>query len=339
MTVWLVRAGSHGDQESLALEQSIACIGWSEIGDLTRYRSVDEVAAVLRERKPQDSDASIMNQSRQIHAFAHRIKKGDLIVLPLKTRSQIAFGRAEGAYQYRPELGSGASHARPVRWLRTDVPRTSVGQDLLYSLGAFLTVCQIRRHDAESRLEAVAAGKKDPGHEGAGPEPEPDIDSHPDIEQLAQDQLLNHVLEKFKGHRMARLVEAVLQAEGFTTKLSPPGPDGGVDILAGRGTLGLEGPRLCVQVKSSETAADVTTLRTLQGSMSNFKAEQGLLVAWGGLNGPAERESRHSYFSVRVWDSASLLDAVFRNYSTLASDVKAELPLKRMWALVPESSE
>jgi restriction system protein len=340
MTVWLVRAGSHGDQESIALDQGIACVGWDEIGDLAPHQTVDEIAVVLRVAKPQDPEASIMNQSRQLHAFAHRIKKGDLIVLPLKSRSQIAFGRAEGPYKYRPELGSGAMHTRSVRWLRTDVPRTSVGQDLLYSLGAFLTVCQIQRNNAEARLEAVAAGIKDPGSEKpVDPDPQPDVESHPDIEQLAQDQLLKHVMEKFKGHRMARLVEAVLQSEGYTTKLSPPGPDGGVDILAGRGALGLEGPRLCVQVKSSESPADVTTLRTLQGSMSTFKSEQGLLVAWGGLNGPAEKESRHSYFAVRVWDSAALLDAVFRNYDTLASDVKAELPLKRIWALVPETAE
>ena len=40
------------------------------------------------------------------------------------------------------------------------------------------------------------------------------------------------------------------------TKLSPPGPDGGIDIFAGRGPFGLDAPRLCVQVKSQNSPAD-----------------------------------------------------------------------------------
>jgi restriction system protein len=64
-----------------------------------------------------------------------------------------------------------------------------------------------------------------------------------------------------------------------------------VDILARRGTFGLDGPKLCVQVKSSLAPADVTILRTLQGTMVNFKAEEGLLVCWGGFNNAALKEA------------------------------------------------
>lgn len=42
---------------------------------------------------------------------------------------------------------------------------------------------------------------------------------------------------------MIRLVEAVLEAEGDVTELSPPGADGGVDILAGSGPLGFSRSR------------------------------------------------------------------------------------------------
>jgi len=56
-------------------------------------------------------------------------------------------GWVEGSYQYRPDLGD-AHHARPVKWLRTDVPRTTFRQDLLYSLGAFMTVRQIKRNNS-----------------------------------------------------------------------------------------------------------------------------------------------------------------------------------------------
>ena len=147
---------------------------------------------------------------------------------------------------------------------------------------------------------------------------------------------LGYLEQHFKGHDLARLVDAVLKAQGYMTELSAPGPDGGVDILAGRGALGLEGPRLCVQVKSSQSSADVNILRALQGIMQTFKADQGLLVSWGGFTKAVENESRLSFFSVRLWDAGDLVEAVLGNYDKLPKELQTELPLKRIWALVIE---
>ena len=138
---------------------------------------------------------------------------------------------------------------------------------------------------------------------------------------------------------LSRLLDAILRAEGYVTQLSPPGPDGGVDTLARRGTLGLEGPRMCVQVKSSNNPSDVTVFRGLQGSMATFKADEGLLVSWGGFNNAVQREARLSFFSVRLWDADDLLEAITRNYDHLPEELQKDLPLKRIWALVPGDSE
>ena len=76
--------------------------------------------------------------------------------------------------------------------------------------------------------------------------------------------------------------------------------------------------------------------RTLQGTMQTFNAEQGLLVCWGGFNKGVEREARQGHFTVRLWDSKQLVNAIYRNYERLPAEVQAELPLKQMWILVPE---
>ena len=131
----------------------------------------------------------------------------------------------------------------------------------------------------------------------------------------------------------------MLSVEGWVTKLSPPGPDGGVDILAGRGSLGLDGPRLCVQVKSQQSPADVTLYRTLQGTMHAFSAEQGLLVCWGGFNRAVLQAAKQGHFTVRLWDSSDLVGAIYRNYDRLPADIRAELPLKRVWTLVAEDQD
>ncbi|MDQ2900524.1 MAG: hypothetical protein M3Y07_12115 [Acidobacteriota bacterium] len=92
-------------------------------------------------------------------AFRERIQKDDLVVLPLKRRSAIAIGRVTGGYTYLPG-GTDDFHTGPVKWLKTDIPRSAFDQDLLYSLGAFMTVCQISRNNAETRIKAILEGKK-----------------------------------------------------------------------------------------------------------------------------------------------------------------------------------
>lgn len=54
-------------------------------------------------------------------------------------------------------------HQRTVTWIRDDVPRDAIDQDLRYSLGAFLTVCRIKRNNAEERIRALLDGAPLPG--------------------------------------------------------------------------------------------------------------------------------------------------------------------------------
>jgi restriction system protein len=243
-------------------------------------------------------------------------------------------------------VGEEMRHIREVEWIRPDVPRSVFGQDLLGSFGAFMTVCNITRNNAGARIADVLAGKPDPGFSPptVGVQQlevvmgEDDAFGH-DLAVAAHDQIVAHIQARFKGHALSRLVDAVLNAHGWTTKVSPPGPDGGVDILAGRGLLGLDAPRLCVQVKSQNSAADVTIYRTLQGSMQSFKAEQGLLVCWGGFNKVVINEAKQGHFTVRLWDSSDLVGEIYRTYDKLPAEIQAELPLKRVWMLVKETTE
>ncbi|MEI6321153.1 MAG: restriction endonuclease, partial [Pseudomonadota bacterium] len=160
-----------------------------------------------------------------------------------------------------------------------------------------------------------------------------------DLALAANDQIVAHIQSRFHGHALAKLVDAVLVADGWSTKLSPPGPDGGIDIFAGRGPFGLDAPRLCVQVKSQNSPADVTVYRTLQGAMQSYKAEQGLLVCWGGFNKVVLNEARQGHFTVRLWESRDLVEAIYRTYEKLPAEIQADLPLKRVWMLVQEGDE
>lgn len=141
------------------------------------------------------------------------------------------------------------------------------------------------------------------------------------------------------SYREAREWRSGLPAEGYRTLEAPAGPDGGVDIVAGRGPMGFDAPRLCVQVKSSDQPQDVKVLRELQGVMRNYRADQGLLVSWGGFRSITLSEARTLFFEIRLWDSDDVIDAVLECYDELPEDIQAELPLKRIWMVVPEDRE
>lgn len=343
--IYLARAGGGGEDETYALDHGVAIIGFLEYPSLAAAKDYDAVIKLVKSNNPDLKPRAAANFAGQLWAFALGMKEGDIVVLPRKLTSQVALGRVKGPYRYEKVAGV-SRHLRSVEWLRPDVPRTVFGQDLLHSLGAFMTVCNITRNQAEQRIAAVLAGKLDPGFTAASGKAtnhelvvgEDEVVEH-DLALAAHDQIVAHIQSRFHGHPLAQLVNSVLVVDGWTTKLSPPGPDGGVDILAGRGTLGLDAPRLCVQVKSQNSPADVNVYRSLQGSMQSYKAEQGLLVCWGGFNKVVLNEAKQGHFTVRLWDSRDLVEAIYRTYEKLPAEIQAELPLKRVWMLVQEGRQ
>jgi restriction system protein len=124
-----------------------------------------------------------------------------------------------------------------------------------------------------------------------------------------------------------------------SVQVSPPGPDQGIDIVAGRGGLGFEAPRLVVQVKSGNIIADQPTLQALIGAVQDTHADQGLLVCWGGFKKPVQQRRNELYFRIRLWGKDEILNALFEVYDRLPEAFRAELPLRRTWMLVPEHEE
>lgn len=334
MTLWTVRCGGDGEFEQEAVAQKIVGIGWGSLGDLTKFQSREELMLHFAMTLPNDSVASLRNQLAQVFAFRNRIQIGDLVALPLKNSASIAFGRIKGDYKFVKDTHKYVSHQRSVEWIR-EIPRSLIDQDLLYSFGAFSTVFEVKRNDAEARILALLSGSKTPDHR---PHNGKDIDLHDDelfevfdVEQFGRDQIRKIIEQKFAGHALAQLVGEILKAEGYTVLVSPAGPDGGVDVLAGSGKSGFEEPRIAVQVKSGNQTVDAPTLRDLQGTMSIFGATHGLVVSWGGFTSQALKDARKAFLQVHTWNSDDVIEHITANYDALPAELQSILKLKKIW--------
>lgn len=121
---------------------------------------------------------------------------------------------------------------------------------------------------------------------------------------------------------------------GYRTRLSPEGPDAGVDIIAHRDELGLEPPIIKVQVKSSEGSIGDPMVSQLYGKVA--AGEHGLFVTLGTFTSQA-RAFERSKGNLRLIGAEELVELILEHYEQFDSRYKGLLPLKRVY--VPEPLE
>lgn len=337
MSIWLFRAGADGEYENKFLNDGRIYLTWDDLNiDLKDFKEKIKLYEVLANMYDLEKEKTAINWASQIYPIAHRMKKGDWVVLPSKANRTIHIGEIKGEYVYDESLGSPYYHYRSVDWFAQDIPRDRFDQDILYSFGAFMTVCEIHRNNAEQRIKDMSQNDWHVKNNLLTHEIQNQDDSdvvRVDLEEYIFDTISEYIIRKFKGHRMEMLIEEILKAQGFTTYRSPEGADHGVDILASSDTLGFSSPRICVQVKTSDSPVDRPTLDQLVGTMSNFNSDYGLLVAWNGFKSSVIKEIPKQFFKVRLWDSKKVIEQIFENYDRLSEDIKAEIPLKKVWML------
>jgi len=342
MAIWLIRAGKNGEFEQKFIQENRVYVTWDRLDvDLAKLRDRAALVDVMQERNANAKPNTIRNWASQVWPFAHEMAKGDLVILPLKTQRAIQVGEINGDYKFESSGPNPFYHWRPVKWIAEAIPRENFGKDLLNTFGAFMTICRVERNNAESRIEAMRRNGWKPETTAAITQPVisesvDELAADTDLEEQARDQIARLLMSRFKRHGLTRLVDAILQAQGYTTYRSPEGADGGVDILAGSGPLGFGTPRLCVEVKSESTPIDRPTVDKLLGAVSKFGAQEGLFVSWSGFKTNVQKELAPSFFRVRLWTQKELLEQLFIHYDKLDEDLKAELPLKRIWTVVQD---
>lgn len=152
-----------------------------------------------------------------------------------------------------------------------------------------------------------------------------------DIEQNTRDFVIKKLAQELKGHPLAEFVEHLLNKMGYKTRLSPEGPDGGIDIIAHKDELGFEPPIIKVQVKSTGGSIGDPVVSQLYGKVD--KQEYGMFVTLGGFTNPAITFARNKS-NLRLIDGEELVRLFLQYYEQFDSKYKGLIPLKRVY--IPE---
>lgn len=111
-----------------------------------------------------------------------------------------------------------------------------------------------------------------------------------EAKEIAWEQVRTY-LGAMPPYDFQELVAGLLKAMGYHVAwVSPPGADGGLDIVAYTDPLGASGPRIKVQVKRTEGKVTADGLRSFMAVVGDL--DVGIFVALGGFTSGAESEAR-----------------------------------------------
>jgi restriction system protein len=326
-TIWGIHAGKTGDADQLFFKGNCVALGWPKMGDLSKL-SADREAfkAKLVQTHPDTKAGAIPTNAGQLFRFVHEMKPGDIVLYPSKHDRQIHFARVEGTYRFEPSKGPAYPHRRPVTWLRA-IPRTRFTQGALYEIGSAMSFFQVKTYADEFRT--ALEGKTVPTPVGEDPSA---TEVAEDIEETTRDFVLKRLAQELKGHPLAEFVAHLLHAMGYRCRISPEGPDSGVDIVAHKDELGFEPPIIKAQVKSSEGSIGDPAVSALYGKVS--AGEFGLLVTLGTFTAQARNFERNKS-NLRLIDGEELVSLIYQHYEQFDSRYKGLLPLKRVYVPQP----
>lgn len=329
-TIW----GLHHSGGLSLVDEGAIVIGWPEAGDLTSLTEDREAFKQrLRDRYPTKGGSWIANAADQLLRFRYLMEIGDLVVHPQKADRTIAIGRITGGYAHVPAADARYPNRRSVEWLHNGIPRDVFSQACLYELGSALSVFQVSTHASEvlsAPGRAPIADTSAPDVAGAvvAAPAEKDEPTAEQIEELTADFILRTLKTDLQGQLFAEFCGRLMQALGYSTRVSPPGADQGVDIVASADPLGVKAPLLKVQCKSSASASGSEQIQALNCALG--PEDVGVFIAVGGFTAPA-RQVAADMPGMRLIGPTKLVELILEHYPGLPDEAKTDIPLRRVW--------
>ena len=158
--------------------------------------------------------------------------------------------------------------------------------------------------------------------------------SYDDANERANQEIENHI-SNISPYEFQHLVADLLSAMGYHIReTAPPGPDGGIDIIAYADPLGSKAPRIIVQVKHRQNKATAKDMRELD-SLLRKEGDVGLFVSSGGFTSEGIKEAKLASRHIDTIDLDRLKKLWKENYDKISELGKKRLPLAKLYFLAP----
>jgi restriction system protein len=236
-------------------------------------------------------------------------------------------GEISGEYFF-DNSGEYLPHRRKVAWKQDTVSRDDLTPKARKSLGPTITLFSVSK-DTWSEFLSILGGQKPDPDKIAEEIKEDSEQEKRDVIEEARESLKDRLV-KLDPDQMEEMLAALLRAMGFRTRVSPKGPDRGVDVLASPDGLGLQEPRIKCEVKhrkntqigSQQVRSFICTLRT---------GDRGIYLSTGGFSKEARYESDRANVPVNLMDLDDLARLIETHYETFDAEGRTLLPLTRIY--------
>lgn len=299
--MWLVRAGRGGENLDDFVSLGLVCFNDKRLGKLSTSTTKEELLKLYAEHYPEAKEGSRASWASQIARLINEVKIGDDVATWDPDRRRYLLGKVTSAYEWIPREGSEAAHARRVEWTR-ETPRDALSVTTKNTLGSVLTVFKLNP-EAEADLIANAGplNSTTPTPPTKSPVKEENSEKLLEITEETfgkAESFIEDRIDALSPEDMQELVAGILRAMGYRTTVSEKGPDRGVDVFASKDGLGLEDPRIFVEVKHRLAAMGSKEIRAFVGGRR--KGDKCLYVSTGGFTKDAMYEADRADVAVTL---------------------------------------
>ena len=317
--VWVVRAGGGKYLDEFTSEpHPRISFGFGIKEDITALTDPDQIEERCRKHNP-DRLPLAGRFAKQIRDFLHEIRPGDVVLTPMSDHTWLRHGVIEEGSPYFEELayedGDFLGHHRPVKWHPEPIYRYDcdpIDQEPMRRRPTIVPIAD----DSDAFW-----GRYSPGSNAKS--------AKSGAQTVSLDVLtaLNSLVEEFDPWDAQDLVADLLAAMGCVDlEVSPPGPDGGVDIRAVRSDILTPEVSIFVQVKRYKWGRNIGK-KAVRDLRSGIKfGSRGVFITTSIFTKGAKEVARESeYPYIALIDGPNLIALLREHWQRLSEEHRQRL--------------
>lgn len=322
--IWFLRS-LHGELVPFFIDKSCVALGWDKLAEDLSHKTTQAIKKDLLKAYP-ERETAINIWASYFEKFIHKIQIGDMVLTYNSTERNYLLGEITGQYQYAPKMsfiGQTWPHIRKTQWTSKPISRDILSQNTKNSLGTTLTLSELQPEQTKEILSLM------------NNQPEKVVEQAQNIKEEnaaiideARERLKDRIME-LDPDQMEKLLKEILNAMGYIAEQTPKGPDRALDVFASKDGLGLEDPRICVEVKHRNGKMGSKEIRQFLGSRKEY--DRCIFVSTGGFTKDAKYEAERSTIPLTLMDIARLAGIIERYYDNFSAEGKILLPLKKTY--------